>query len=299
MRVSEILEFLKEEGISFTFTGDSESAVEGFSSLSHYKPGSFTWIKGRKNVPEHFDLSRLALVFVSREADAGPARNVIRTAESKRAFFSTIEHFYAREEERPAIGQFTYISPKVKLGENVRIGHNCTLDGDIVIGDGTVIWNNVVIINRVHIGKNCDIHSGAIIGHDGFGSTEDSCHKQTMIKHFGGVTIGDDVLVGDNVCICRGTIDDTVLESGTKVDNLSHIAHNCILDANVVMAFPCKLGGSTHIEKNGYIAGAIVRNQCKVGENAFVGMGAVVVKDVPPGETVVGNPAKPLKRKQE
>lgn len=298
MNISRILEFLRCESVPFVFSGNETEEVEGFSSLTHYKPGSFTWIKKQENIPEGFDLSLLTLVFTSEEVDAGSAPNVIRTPESKRAFFSTMEHFYAQEEERPVVGQFTYISPKVKLGKNVRIGHNCTLDGEITVGDGTVIWNNVVIINRAYIGKNCDIHSGAVIGHDGFAYTENTEHQKTMVKHFGGVTIGDNVLVGDNVCICRGTIDDTVLESGTKIDNLSHVAHNCVLKADVAMAFPCKLGGSARIERNGYISGAIIRNQCTVGEGAFVGIGAVVVKDVPPGETVVGNPAKPFRRKE-
>lgn len=117
MRIAEILRFLKSEQVPFTFHGDEEAEVERFSSLTHYKPGSFTWIKTQKNIPEGFDLSRLALVFAAEGVDAGTAPNVIRTTESKRAFFSTMEHFYAEEEERPAIGQFTYVSPLVKLGE--------------------------------------------------------------------------------------------------------------------------------------------------------------------------------------
>lgn len=298
MNISAILDFLKSEGIPFVFSGSGTDAVEGFSSLARYKPGSFTWIKARKNIPEGFDLSQISLAFVSEDVDPGAAPNVIRTPESKRAFFSAIERFYAREEERPAIGQFTYISPKVKLGKNVRVGHNCTLDGDITIGDGTVIWNNVVIIGRVAIGKDCDIHSGAVIGHDGYAYTEDAHHKKTMVKHFGGVTIGDRVLIGENVCISRGTIDDTVLESGVKIDALGHIAHNCWFEKDAAMAVPCSVSGSVHVGKNGYLAGDIIRNQCTIGENAFVGLGAVVVKDVPPGETVVGNPAKPFRKKE-
>lgn len=298
MKVSDILDFLKDEGIPFSFAGDSEDVADGFSSLAHYKSGSFTWIKEQKNIPEDFDLSQIALAFVSETVDAGAAPNVIRTPESKRAFFSAIERFYAQEEERPAIGQFTYISPKVKLGKNVRIGHNCTLDGDIAIGDGTVIWNNVVIVNRVTIGRDCDIHSGAVIGHDGYAYTESADHKKTMVKHFGGVTIGDRVLIGENVCISRGTIDDTILESGVKIDSLSHIAHNCFWHKNAAAAAPCRTNGSTVVEENAYLAGAIVRNQCTIGENAFVGLGAVVVKDVPPGATVVGNPAKPFRKKE-
>ena len=216
----------------------------------------------------------------------------------KKAFFSALEHFFAREQARPAIGQFTYISPDVKLGENVRIGHNCTLDGDIEIGDNTIIWNNVSIINRVRIGHDSEIHSGAVIGHDGFGYTEDADGTKTMVRHFGGVHIGNHVHIGDNVCICRGTIDDTWLDDGVKVDNLSHIAHNCRLGKNVALAYPCRLGGSTHIDENAYLSGAVVRNQCHIGERAFVGMGAVVVKDVEAGVTVVGNPARPYKNRR-
>ena len=207
------------------------------------------------------------------------------------------KYFYGEEEARPAIGQFTYISPKVKLGKNVRIGHNCTLDGDITIGDGTVIWNHVTIVNRVQIGADCDIRSGAVIGHDGYAYTEDANHRKTMVKHFGGVTIGDNVLVGENVCISRGTIDDTVLEDGVKIDALGHIAHNCWFERDAAMAVPCSVSGSVRVGRNAYLAGSIIRNQCTVGENAFVGLGAVVVRDVPADETVVGNPAKPLKKK--
>lgn len=298
MTISEILTYLNKEGIPFSFSGDPQAQVDGFSSLARYRAGTFTWIKKQGNIPAGMDLTNLALVFAAEEVDAGGAPNVIRTPESKHAFFSSIEHFYAQPEERPAVGQFTYIGPRVKLGRNVRIGHNCTLDGEITIGDDTVIWNNVVLVNRVTIGRNCDIHSGAVIGHDGYAYTEDTEHRKTMVKHFGGVNIGDDVLIGENVCISRGTIDDTVLEDGVKIDALGHIAHNCWFERNAAMPVPCSVSGSVHVGENAYLAGDIIRNQCTIGEDAFVGLGAVVVKDVAPGQTVVGNPAKPFIKKK-
>lgn len=298
IRICEILAYLEKEEIPFSFSGDLETQVDGFSSLTRYRAGSFTWIKKQESIPEGLDLTGLALVFVAEDVDAGGAPNVIRTPESKYAFFSTMEHFYAQAEERPAVGQFTYIGPRVKLGENVRIGHNCTLDGDITIGDGTVIWNNVVIVNRVTIGRNCEIHSGAVIGHDGYAYTEDVGHHKTMVKHFGGVRMGDAVLIGENVCISRGTIDDTTLEDGVKIDALGHIAHNCWFEQDAAMSVPCSVSGSVHVGKNAYLAGDIIRNQCTIGADAFVGLGAVVVKDVAPGQTVVGNPAKPFIKKK-
>lgn len=297
IRIADILSYLESEGITFTFLGDADAAVDRFSSLAHYRPGSFTWVKKQESIPEGFDLSQITMAIVS-EGVEGSFQNLIRTDQSKFAFFSVIEHFYSVGEERPAVGQFTYISPRVKLGKDVRIGHNCTLDGDIVIGDGTVIWNNVTIINRVRIGRNCDIHSGVVIGHDGFGYTEDENHRKTMVKHFGGVTLGDDVYIGENACISRGTIDDTTLEDGVKIDTLTHIAHNCHFHEKAAAAAPCRTNGSVTVGRNAYLAGAIVRNQCTIGEDAFVGLGAVVVKDVPIGETVVGNPAKPFRKKE-
>lgn len=297
MKISEILEFLETEHIPFSFTGDPEAQVEGFSSLAHYKPGSFTWVKAQKNLPDGFDLAGIQLAFLAEEV-TGTFRNAIRTPESKHAFFSTIEHFYGEAEERPAIGQFTYISPKVKLGKNVHIGHNCTLDGDITIGDDTVIWNNVVILNRVEIGRACEIQSGVVIGHDGFAYTEDEAHKKSMVKHFGGVIVGDSVYLGAGTTIERGTIDDTVLASGCKVDCCCLIGHNSRLEENCSLVGQSLLLGSVHLKKNSYLASAVIRNQCTVGEDALVGIGAVVVKDVEANQTVVGNPAKPFTKKK-
>lgn len=297
MRIAEILTYLKEQDLSFTFEGDPEVEVEGFSSLSHYKEGSFSWIKAQKNIPDGFDLSKIRLAFVSEDV-VGNFQNVIRTPQSKHAFFSTMEYFYGQEEERSAIGQFTYISPKVKLGKNVRIGHNCTLDGDITIGDNTIIWNNVTMVNRVRIGSNCEIQSGTVIGHDGFGYTEDAHHNKTMVKHFGGVMIGDAVTILENCNISRGVIDDTEICSGTKIDAGVRVGHNCIIGKDSAFVTGTMIYGSCYFGQNSYVATSIIKNQTHVGDNAFVGMGAVVLKDVPAGETVVGNPAKTfLKRK--
>ena len=100
MKIKEILDFLQTARIPFSFTGDPEREVDRFSSLSHYREGSFTWIKKQENIPLGMDLTGLALVFVAEDVDGGNAPNVIRTPESKHAFFSSIEHFYAQPEER-------------------------------------------------------------------------------------------------------------------------------------------------------------------------------------------------------
>ena len=297
MKIAEILRFLESEQVPFTFRGDESAEVERFSSLTHYRPGTFTWVKKQENIPSGFDCASIALAIVS-EGVTGEFPNVIETSQSKHAFFSAMEHFYGEEENRPAIGQFTYLSPKVRLGKNVRIGHNCTLDGDITIGDDTVIWNGVTIVNRVIIGQRCEIQSGCVIGHDGFGYTEDEAHNKTMVKHFGGVTIGDEVYLAMNTVVERGVIDDSEIKRGTKIDCLSLIGHNSVIGEKSALVGGTILYGSCHLGENSYIAGALLRNQCSVGDNAFVGLGAVVVKDVPADTTVIGNPAKPYNKKE-
>ena len=299
MKIQEILEFLDGMELAYTFQGDPLAQVERFSSLSHYCPGSFTWVKALKNVPEHFDLSALTLVFTGPDMELEGAANVIRTAESKRAFFSTIEHFYGEDETRPAIGQGTYIGPRVKLGNNVRIGHNCTLDGDITIGDDTVIWNNVVMVNRVTVGSRCTICSGTVIGHDGFGFTEDAAHRKTMVRHFGGVHIGDVVTILENCSISRGVIDDTIISSGVKIDAQVRVGHNSELGENSAFVCGTSIYGSCRFGAHSYVATSIIRNQVQVEEGGFVGMGSVVVRDVPAYTTVAGNPAKPFDKKKE
>lgn len=290
--VAEILHYLDTLQIPYTFLGNRETRIERFSSLYNYRPGTFTWIKKQESIPDGVDLSNLTLVFVSEDVDAGSAPNVIRTPESKYAFFSTIERFYEQTDDCPKIGQFTYIGPRVKLGTGVKIGHNCTLDGEITIGDYTRIWHNVTIINHVEIGKHCEIQSGVTIGHSSLAYTEDESHHKRFIKHYGGVRIGDYVYLAKNVNVDQGTIDDTVIESGAAIDCKSSVSHNCRVGENTTMAMNCTLGGSTQVGANSYLCRAVTYQQCKIGSHTMVGIGSVVTKDVPDGQTVVGYPAR-------
>ena len=300
LKISDILAYLQDKQVDYTFIGNPEIELNGFSSLSHYKQGSFTWVKKQNSIPKEFDTSQIVLAIVSDDV-CGNFQNTISTNRSKFAFFSAIDKFFTNQSDsiNAPIGQFTYISQNVKLGNNVKIGHHCVLDGDITIGDNTIIWHNVTIINRVTIGENTEIQSGCCIGHDGFGYSEDENHIKTMVKHYGGIIIGDRVFLANNTKVCRGTLDDTIIENGVKIDAFTEVGHNCHIEENAGLAYGCKLGGSVHICKNAYLSAATIINQCVIGENAFVGMGANVLKDVPANITVVGNPAKPFTAKHQ
>lgn len=300
MLIEDILRFLKEKEIPFEFRGDKNVEVAGFSTLKNYKSNTVTWAKNE--LAYEFGFAEKLLV-IAQEGLNIEAQNVILSKQSKLAFFTLVEYMAGQNEgtdtEREKIGAGTIIGNKVKLGRNVVIGSNCVIEGNVSIGDNTRIWNNVTIINNVIVGNSCEIQSGCVIGHDGFAWNEMEDHQKNMIKHFGGVEIGDNVYIGPNTVIDRGEIDNTIIKSGVKIDASCFIAHNVIVGENVIMITGSRLYGSAQIGKNAYIASAMVRNQCKVGTASFIGMGAVVTDNVPDDVVAVGVPARILNDRKE
>jgi len=138
-----------------------------------------------------------------------------------------------------------------------------------------------------------DIDPGVIIGEAGFAYEKDENGKWLHIPHIEGVSIGNDVHIGSHTVIHCGTLDDTIIGDGTKIDTFAHIAHNCKIGKNCIVGTHAVLLGSVTLEDDVWIApGAVIRQKLTIGKGAVVGMGAVVVKDVPPGVTVYGNPAR-------
>ncbi|MBQ9469457.1 MAG: hypothetical protein IJU72_00730 [Bacteroidales bacterium] len=167
-----------------------------------------------------------------------------------------------------------------------------------VIGDDTCIHANVVIDNCVRIGKQCEIKSGAVIGQSGFGFERDADGMPLLFPHKGGVVVGDNVYIGANTCIDRGTLGDTVVASNAKIDNLVHIAHNCHIGEGAFVIAGASLGGGTRVGRGCWLAPNVtIKEQTVIHDNALIGLGAVVLKEVEPNVVMVGNPARKLERK--
>lgn len=187
-----------------------------------------------------------------------------------------------------------------KIGKNVYIGPFCYIGKNVTIEDNSIIHSNVSIYQNSKIGKNVTIDSGTVIGADGFGFERSESKKLEKFPHLGKVVIHDDVEIGANVCIDRGTLENTTIGKGSKIDNLVHIAHNVKIGKNCVVVAQSLVAGSCIMEDNSYIAmSATIREKIRIGENAFVGMGSVVTKDVKKNSTVFGVPAKVYKSKKK
>ena len=146
-------------------------------------------------------------------------------------------------------------------------------------------------------GNNVKIGENVVIGGEGFGYEFDGT-KLIKFPHYGGVIIESDVDIGNNTCIDRGSLGNTIIRKGTKIDNLVHIAHNVDIGENCLIVANVGIGGSVKIGDNCYIGfGSTIKNGVKIGNNVIVGMGAVVLADIPDNEIWVGNPAKKLRDK--
>jgi UDP-3-O-[3-hydroxymyristoyl] glucosamine N-acyltransferase len=197
------------------------------------------------------------------------------------------------------LGEAACIGPFVQLGEGASIGDRVTIDSHCVVGDGVRVGDDVHLFPGVTlysgstIGNRVLIQAGAVIGSDGFGyiSKRDGHHK---IPHVGACLVGDDVEIGAGTTIDRGSVGDTVIGAGTKVDNLVHVAHNTRIGKLCLIAAQVGISGSAVIEDGVVIGGqAGFQGHHTIGAGARIGGQSGVFGDVPAGETWSGYPARP------
>lgn len=188
---------------------------------------------------------------------------------------------------------YVYIEEDASIGDQVMIYPGTFVGKGSLIGDHSILYPNVTIREGCRIGRRVIIHSGAVIGSDGFGFVpyKGEHHK---IPQVGGVIIGDDVEIGANTTIDRATIGNTVIKRGTKIDNLVQIAHNVSVGEDCVFAAQAGIAGSTQIGNHVTMAGqAGVTGHIRIGDQVTVAGQAGVTKDVKEGQTVAGMPALP------
>jgi UDP-3-O-[3-hydroxymyristoyl] glucosamine N-acyltransferase len=289
--------------------GPSEKRVSGLEKLDSATPDDLTFFDGHGAPPP----TQAGVVFVPDGASPGAWGDcTLILTPHPRAAFARAVHLIARERSF-STNAGERIDPSAILEPDVRIGAGVVIGAGVRIGAGTHIAPNTVIGPGVTIGRGCNIganavigyaligdrvkiSAGAVIGQSGFGVTFDASGP-VDVPHFGRVIIQDDATIGAGTTIDRGLFDDTVIAEKVKIDNLSHIAHNCVIGRGVVIAAYGGISGSTRIEEGAMLGGRVgIADHVTIGVRAVLAAGSLVMHDVPAGEKWGGYLAKPIRQ---
>jgi UDP-3-O-[3-hydroxymyristoyl] glucosamine N-acyltransferase len=204
-----------------------------------------------------------------------------------------------QDKPRYGIHPTAQVAPTATVHPDVHIGPNCHIGDGVSIQEGSILYGQVTVYPDVRIGKNVILHAGVVIGADGFGYSRDREGVWRRFPHLGDVIIEDNVEIGPNSCIDRGTLGSTLIKRGVKLDNLVYVGHNAVIGEHTGISGNTTIGGSV-IGKFCWIApGCTVKEKITIGDNSFIGIASVVVEDVEEGSFMLGYPARKISRNQD
>ena len=313
--IGEIAELVGAPAPTAAFEILRVSSIEAATPVALVFTTDAATLEAALNSPAGAILTRASLLSSTGSARPGPAFDatdprLLPVTDPRYAFALAAQ--FLRSRELASNGSSLQncarsVHPTAVLGEGVQLGKNCAVGPHVVLGDGVIVGNgcqilaNVTIYSGTILGNRVLVQAGAVLGSTGFGYARNSATGEYLaFPQQGTLVIGNDVEIGANTTIDRGALGETRIGSGTKIDNLVHIAHNCILGRNVIIAAQTGISGSSVIED-----GAILGGQVGLGEHAHVGPGVILgggagvlshKKVRGPGEVFWGRPARPLKQ---
>jgi UDP-3-O-[3-hydroxymyristoyl] glucosamine N-acyltransferase len=271
--------------------------IEGVCTLNLPRPRCIGFIKDSK-LANAAPLAESGAVFLVPQDCAGLLSYPhIPVPSPRQGLMQTLRAIY-EETKISQVASTAVIAPDVKIGRNVSIGHFSVIGPETDIGDGTEIRNHVVVVSHTSIGERCVLKSHCTIGEDGLGLENDDEGVPRKIPHIGGVVIGNDVEIGSFNTVCRGTIDATVIGNGAKFDDHVHIAHNCQIGENCIITACAELSGSVKLGNRVWLGpNCSILNGLTIGDDVYVGIGAVVVRDCDANGVYAGCPARRIKER--
>lgn len=296
VKIYDIIQFLGNDLISVVGPVKDDCYIDNIPDVTKVTETSLDWVNSSKENKQNIAENSMAKVLVVDETIQYSSlmeaqKKVLLVVKKPRMAMAQIASHFFVVKQNPGVHFSAVIDADAVIDNTSHIGAGCVV-GKAKIGAGTVLMPNVVIYDDVIIGENCLIQAGAVIGTDGLGCVRDAQGKLTKFPHLGGVVIGDNVEIGANCQIAKGAFSDTIIENGCKINGLCFIAHNCHLEENVWVTGDTMLCGSVHVKRNSTIfSNVIIREQRVIGEKVTIGMGSVVTKNVPDGETWIGAPA--------
>jgi len=259
-----------------TVEGDALATVNQLGKIEEAQSGSLSFLANPKYEP-HLYTTNASIVIVNNDQPlAEPVKaTLIRVENAYSAFtvllekYNTIKlhktgieqpcfiHPSAQIGEGVYIGAFAYVGPDVKIGNNSKVYPNTYIGDNVTIGENTTLFAGVKVYFDCVLGDNVIIHSGAIIGSDGFGFAPNADGTYNKISQIGNVIVEDNVEIGSNTTVDRATMGSTIIHKGAKLDNLLQVAHNVEIGANTVIAGQTGISGSTKIGANCVIGGQV------------------------------------------
>ena len=292
--------------------GDPDVVVTGVAPLDRAGPEHLTFLANAKYAPL-FATSAAGVVLVAPELADTPGRSRARVVVDKPhdAMLSLLASLYPEAEQVPAVhptavigrgarlGERVAVGPYVVIGDGATIGAEVVLDAHVVVGAGVTIgegcrlYAGATLYPGTSLGDRVRVHAGARLGSDGFGYVFRG-GRHEKIPHVGRCIVESDVEIGANTTIDRGSIDDTVIGAGTKIDNLVHIAHNVRIGRLCLIMAQVGIAGSVRVEDGVILAGQVgISGHHTIGAGARLAAQAGVFGDIPAGETWSGYPARP------
>jgi len=306
--VAEIARLVKGE-----LVGDGGLVLSGFSGIKEAKNNELTFLSNPKYEPLLQD-TQAGAILVPRQISC-PGKTLIRVDNPSLSFTELLNHSLkdAPGYKPSGIHPTAVIAPGAKLAAGVAVGAYTVIEEGAVIAEGCVIYANCYVGHETCLGKDClvypqvvlrekilvgervIIHSGTVVGSDGYGYvTVDGRHVK--IPQVGTVVIGNDVEIGANVTIDRARFEKTVIGEGTKIDNLVHIAHNVTIGKHCLIVAQVGISGSTRIGNYVVLAGQVgIVGHVEIGDGAVIAAQSGVSHSIRAGEQVFGSPAQPIK----
>jgi UDP-3-O-[3-hydroxymyristoyl] glucosamine N-acyltransferase len=287
--------------------GDGSTVLTGFAPADRARIGDLTFAEN-ETFFQRAEASAASAILVSGEFTS-QRKALIRVSNARLAFARVLPLFFPEPTFTPGIDATAIVSPTARIdptahlgpycvvGEHVRIGAHTVLQGANQVGFGSqfgenvVIFPNVTIYPRTQIGNRVRIHSGAVIGADGFGYVLDQ-GQHRKVPQAGNVIVGDDVEIGANATVDRGTLGSTVIGKGTKIDNLVQVGHNVVIGEHSLLVAQVGIAGSSKLGNYVTLGGQVgIAGHLKIGNHAMVAAQSGVMHDVKDGERQLGSPS--------
>ena len=307
---SQICKIIKGE-----LVGNPNTIISSYNNIKNAKKGDVTFLSDMR-YKKYIQSSKASLI-IAPNIDISTNTTIIKTKNPAQKFTEILHLFLAKKKHPTGFDKSAKIHKKTQIGKNVfidklaiveekvNIHDNCIIGPNTFIGQQTSIGENcqigpnVTIYNGTTIGKNCVIHAGAVIGSDGFGFILNNT-ELIKIPQIGQVVIKNNVEIGANTTIDRGTFENTIINNNVKLDNLIQIGHNVTIGNNTMIAAQSGIAGSTSIGENCMIGGQVaISDHIKIGNNVKIAGKSGVIKNIPDNKIIQGPLAFDIKNFQK